>query len=172
MGTSLTTHTTAGSGTHSASDAAYTGSARATIATTILRVICGFLFLAHGWQKYFEYTIAGTQSTFASMGIPASDIVAPLVATLELAGGVALILGVLTRPVAALLALNMFGALVTQHLPGGVFVDNGGFELVLAFGGGAAAIAVLGGGAWSVDRMLFARSTGRAARFLYSGSRA
>jgi len=86
-----------------------------TSARTILRVIAGFLFAAHGWQKFNEFTIAGTQAAFTQMGVPAAQAVAPVVATLELVGGVALILGVLTRVFAVLLALDMLGALFMVH---------------------------------------------------------
>ncbi|MGO4491939.1 DoxX family protein, partial [Arthrobacter sp. 2YAF22_2] len=68
-----------------------------TTARTILRIVTGFLFAAHGWQKFNEWTIAGTQASFAQMGVPAANFTAPVIATLELVGGVALILGVLTR---------------------------------------------------------------------------
>lgn len=78
-----------------------------TVARTVLRVVVGFLFAAHGWQKYNEFTITGTQGAFAQMGVPAADVVAPIIATLELVGGIALILGLATRPFAALLTLNM-----------------------------------------------------------------
>ena len=85
-----------------------------TVALTVLRVVLGFLFAAHGWQKFNEWTIAGTQASFAKMGVPAADVMAPAVAVLELAGGIALILGILTRVVAALLVLDMLG----RALPG------------------------------------------------------
>src|SRR4029453_3293103 len=97
-----------------------------TTALTILRVIAGFLFAAHGWQKFSEWTIAGPQAPFAKMGVPAAELAAPAVATLELVGGIALILGVLTRVFAALLAVDMLGALFLVHDPAGVFVANGG----------------------------------------------
>lgn len=128
-----------------------------TSAITVLRVILGFLFAAHGWQKFNEWTIAGTQAAFTQMGVPAANISAPLVAGLELAGGVALILGVLTRVVAALLALNMIGALFLVHAPAGVFADKGGYELVLLLGAAALALALTGAGRVSVDRVLFGR---------------
>ena len=89
-----------------------------TSARTILRIVTGFLFAAHGWQKFNEFTIAGTQAAFAQMGVPAANVAAPVVATLELVGGVALILGVLTRVFAALLAVNMLGALFLVHASG------------------------------------------------------
>jgi putative oxidoreductase len=132
-----------------------------TAARTILRVVVGFLFAAHGWQKYNEFTIAGTQGAFAQMGVPAADLVAPIVAALELVGGIALILGVLSRPIAALLTLDMIGALVLVHASAGVFVETGGFELVLLLAAAALAVALLGPGRLSVDHALFGRKTSK-----------
>ena len=129
-----------------------------TSARTILRVITGFLFAAHGWQKFNEFTIAGTQAAFTQMGVPAAQAVAPVVATLELVGGVALILGVLTRVFAALLALDMLGALFLVHASAGVFVATGGYELVLILAAAALAVALVGAGKLSADRALFGRS--------------
>ncbi|WP_115788303.1 DoxX family protein [Arthrobacter silvisoli] len=126
-------------------------------ALTVLRVIVGFIFAAHGWQKFNEFTIAGTQAAFTQMGVPGASVVAPIVAGLELAGGVALIAGLLTRVFAALLAVDMLGALVLVHAPAGVFVANGGYELVLALGGGALAVALAGAGRLSVDAAAFGR---------------
>lgn len=134
-----------------------------TTAITVLRVILGFLFAAHGWQKFNEWTVAGTQAAFAQMGVPAAQISAPLVAGLELAGGIALILGVLTRIVAALLALNMLGALFLVHAPAGVFADKGGYELVLLLAAAALTLALTGAGRVSVDRALFGRGNSRLA---------
>lgn len=133
-------------------------SSLSTTALTVLRVIAGFLFAAHGWQKFNEFTIAGTQASFAQMGVPGASAVAPVVATLELVGGVALILGLLTRVFAALLAVDMLGALFLVHAPAGVFVANGGYELVLLFAGAALAIALAGAGKISADNALFGRS--------------
>ncbi|QOD03509.1 DoxX family protein [Pseudarthrobacter sp. BIM B-2242] len=128
-----------------------------TAALTILRVALGFLFAAHGFQKFNEWTIAGTQAAFTQMGVPAANLTAPLVAGLELVGGIALILGVLTRVVAALLAVNMIGALFLVHAAAGVFADKGGYELVLLLGAAALALALTGAGRVSVDRALFGR---------------
>ena len=126
-------------------------------ALTVLRVIVGFIFAAHGWQKFTEFTIAGTQAAFGKMGVPAADVVAPIVATIELVGGIALIAGVLTRVFAALLALDMLGALFLVHAPAGLFADKGGYELVLALAAGAAAVALAGAGRISIDAAVFGR---------------
>jgi putative oxidoreductase len=132
-----------------------------TAARTILRVITGFLFAAHGWQKFNEWTIAGTQAAFAQMGIPAAGLAAPAIATLELVGGVALIIGVLTRVFGILLALDMLGALFLVHAPAGIFAATGGFELVLLLAGAALAVALVGAGRLSADRALFARANSK-----------
>lgn len=138
-------------------------SRRTTTAITTLRVILGFLFAAHGWQKVNEWTIAGTQASFAKMGVPAADVMAPAVAVLELGGGVALILGLLTRVAAALLALEMLGALFLVHAPAGVFAANGGYELVLLLAVASFALALTGAGRLSADRALFGRGNSRLA---------
>ena len=122
-----------------------------SIALLVLRLVFGFIFAAHGWQKYFDFTLAGTTSSFEQMGVPAAALAAPVVATLELAGGVALALGAATRVIAALLALDMLGALLMVHAGAGIFVGNGGFELVLLLAGGAAVLALAGPGRFAVD---------------------
>ena len=132
-------------------------SALTTTALAALRIILGFLFAAHGWQKFNEWTIAGTQASFAKMGVPAADVMAPAVAVLELAGGIALILGILTRVVGALLVVDMLGALFLVHAPAGVFAANGGYELVLLLAAASFALALTGAGRMSVDRALFGR---------------
>ncbi|GAA3712328.1 DoxX family protein [Zhihengliuella alba] len=141
-----------------------TSSSAATAARLILRVAVGFLFLAHGWQKFTEWTIAGTTESFAQMGVPAAEIAAPFVAGLELVGGALLILGFLTRPIAAMLTVDMLVALFLVHLGAGVFVSEGGYELVLALGAAAAGIALLGAGKFSVDAALFGRRQGAVAK--------
>ena len=132
-----------------------------TSARTILRVITGFLFAAHGWQKFNEWTIAGTQAAFTQMGVPAAGLAAPAVATLELVGGIALIVGVLTRVFAVLLALDMLGALFLVHVSAGVFAATGGYELVLLLAGAAVAVALVGAGKLSADRALFGRANSK-----------
>ncbi|MDQ0662330.1 putative oxidoreductase [Arthrobacter ulcerisalmonis] len=138
-------------------------SALTTTALAALRIVLGFLFAAHGWQKFNEWTIAGTQASFAKMGIPAADLMAPAIAALELAGGIALILGILTRVVAALLVLDMLGALVLVHAAAGVFAAKGGYELVLLLAAAAFTLALTGAGRLSLDRALFGRSKSRLA---------
>ncbi|MEX5302010.1 DoxX family protein [Kocuria sabuli] len=136
---------------------ALTGSTPASAGLTVLRAVLGLTFLLHGWQKFTEWTIAGTQASFAEMGVPLAEVAAPAVAVLELAGGALLVLGLATRVVAALLALVMLGALVLVHLPAGFFVADGGIELVLLLAAASLLFALAGAGRWSVDHLIAAK---------------
>jgi putative oxidoreductase len=143
MNTSTTTSTT-------------TTSALTTIALTILRVVIGFVFVMHGWQK-FEMGIPAIQSGFSQMGAPAAEITGVLVILLELVGGFLLILGFLSRLIAALLTVEMIGAWALVHASKGFFVNEGGFELVLVLAAAALTIALAGPGRLSQDYALFGR---------------
>lgn len=133
-------------------------------ALAVLRIALGVVFFAHGWQKIFQFTLPGVQSSFGQMGVPAAEIAGPVVAFLELIGGAALVLGLVTRVVGALLALDMLGAIVLVHGQSGLFVDQGGMELVLLLGVGALALAIAGAGRFSLDALLFGRRGGRVAQ--------
>lgn len=120
---------------------------------TILRAVVGAIFIAHGGQKLFVYGFAGVAGAFEGMGIPMAGLVGPAVALLEFFGGLALVLGVLTRLVAPALALNMLGAILFVHLPAGFFLPNGS-EFALSLFGSAAFLALVGAGDYSVDARL------------------
>jgi putative oxidoreductase len=139
------------------------GSSAATLGLTVLRVVLGATFLLHGWQKVTEWTIAGTQASFAQMGVPAAELAAPVAAVVELVGGLMLLLGLGTRVAAALLALTMLGALVLVHLPAGFFAADGGVELVLLLAAASVLFALAGAGRWSLDHVVAAKR-GTAAR--------
>lgn len=78
----------------------------------------------------------------------------PLRTLVEIVGGVALVIGLLTPVVALLNTLTLLGALVLVHASHGMFVDNGGFELVLALLAGLLPLVVLGAGKFSADTLL------------------
>ncbi len=126
-------------------------SAAASMGLLVLRVVVGAIFAAHGAQKIFEFTIPGTIGSFADMGVPLAEIAAPVVAFLELVGGILLILGFLTRPVGILLTIDMAMALALVHLPAGLWVAEGGYEFVAVLGVAALALALTGAGRYSID---------------------
>jgi putative oxidoreductase len=120
---------------------------------TVLRAVVGFTFFMHGWQKVFELGITGVVDAFVQMGVPLPAVTAPLVSMLELVGGAAILLGLGTRWLAILLALDMLGAIALAHLPSGFFAPNG-VELPLLLLGGALALVLTGPGACAVDRLI------------------
>jgi len=126
-------------------------SAAPSFGLLVLRLVVGGIFAAHGAQKVFEYTIPGTIGSFSGMGIPLPEIAAPLVAFLELIGGILLALGLFTRPVGILLAVDMVVALVAVPLPAGLWVGEGGYEFVAVLGVAALALAFTGAGRFSLD---------------------
>ncbi|WP_350350958.1 DoxX family protein [Microbacterium sp. A8/3-1] len=129
-------------------------SAATSAGLLVLRVVVGAIIAAHGAQKIFEYTLPGTIGSFAGMGIPLPEIAAPVVAFVELVGGILLIAGFFTRPVGILLAIDMAVALVAVHLPAGLWVGEGGYEFVAVLGVAALALAFTGAGKFSLDRAL------------------
>jgi putative oxidoreductase len=132
------------------------------IGLVLLRAVVGAVFIAHGAQKLFVFGLDGLTGGFGQMGIPLASVVAPGVALLEFFGGMALVVGLLTRPVAAGLALTMLGAMVFVHLPAGFFLPDG-YEFVLTLMGVAVALVVMGAGAYSVDAAIAGRGEGGAA---------
>jgi putative oxidoreductase len=129
------------------------------LALLVSRVALGVILVAHGWQKLSEWTVAGTAQSFSDMGVPAPTASAYFVTGVEVLGGAALVIGLFTPVVALLNMVTMLGALVLVHAENGLFVDSGGYELVLALFAGLATIAMLGGGRFSTDGVL-----GRSAR--------
>lgn len=118
------------------------------------RVALGVIFLAHGLQKLNVWGLDGTTSAFDGMGVPAAGLSAFLVTWLEILGGIALIIGLLTPVFAALLTIDMIGAIFITHVDNGMWVADGGYELVLALGAASLMLAVVGAGKFSADGAL------------------
>jgi len=122
------------------------------IAAFLLRVSMGVLFLAHAGLKLFVFTPAGTAGFFESLGLP--GLLAYVVIIAELAGGVALVLGVWTRTVSLALLPILLGSIYTPHGAAGFFFSNegGGWEFP-AFSAVALLVqALLGNGAFALGR--------------------
>jgi putative oxidoreductase len=115
-----------------------------------LRLVVGLVFAMHGGQKLFQFGLGGTTAFLAQLGVPIPGLAALVVIAVELLGGLAILLGLFTRPVAILLAVNMLVALLTVHLRNGFFVPDG-IEFVLTLLGGALSLAGLGPGPLSFD---------------------
>lgn len=126
------------------------------IGLAALRAVVGIVFVAHGLQKLLVFGIDGLTTAFTQMGIPGAAVAAPLVMFAELAGGLALLAGALTRVAGAGLALVMLGAIGFAHLSAGFFNPNG-FEFPLTLLAATLTLALTGAGQFSVDAQLAAR---------------
>lgn len=124
------------------------------IGILIARLVLGVIFLAHGLQKFNSWGYEGTKAGFEGMGVPAPAVSAFVATWIEILGGLALILGVLVPVFGVLLFLLMLGAFFIVHVENGIYVGDGGFELVAALGAGALLLAAVGAGAFGVDRFL------------------
>jgi len=125
-----------------------------------LRIPAGIIFIAHGAQKLFGsfggYGLEGTGQWMASIGLEPGYLMALAAGSAEFFGGIALLIGVLTRPAALVLAITMLVAIVTVHLPHGLFMSNNGYEFGLALLAITLALIFNGGGKFSIDRALSA----------------
>ncbi len=121
----------------------------------LVRAATGLFFVPHGMQKLFGAwggNIANTAEGFAKQGLEPGLFWAYYIGGLEFFGGIALAVGLLTRPVAALFAGFMAVAAFHVHMKIGWFWNARGMELPLYLMLITLAIAVRGGGALSVDR--------------------
>jgi len=91
----------------------------------VVRIVTGVLFVTFSLGKFVDH--AQESADFDHYGIPAPEVATYLVGVLELVCGALLIVGLLTRAAAALLAADMVGAIATAGR-----VDGGSFHLGVA----------------------------------------
>ena len=133
-------------------------------AITVLRLVLGIIFFAHGAQKmlgwFGGYGFTGTMGFFTGMlHIPA--VFAFLAIAAEFFGGLGLIFGLLTRVAAFAISCNMIVAVAMVHHQFGFFMNwtgaqkGEGYEYHLLLLAALAVLMIRGAGAASVDRFLF-----------------
>jgi len=130
----------------------------AGLAGLILRAPIGLILAAHGAQKLFAwfggYGLEGTGQWMASIGMTPGYLMALLAGSAEFFGGLALVLGLVTRPAAAVAAFTMLVAIFTVHISNGLFMSNNGYEYALTLLVALLAIVVQGAGSLSLDKLI------------------
>lgn len=129
-----------------------------SLANLVLRVPTGIILAAHGAQKLFAwfggYGLEGTGQWMESIGLAPGFLMALLAGSAEFFGGIALILGLLTRPAAIVSAFTMVIAIFSVHFSNGLFMSNNGYEFALSLLAITVALAIQGGGRFSVDKAI------------------
>ncbi|WFU06821.1 DoxX family protein (plasmid) [Rhizobium sp. CB3171] len=124
-------------------------SKHAQTALAVLRIVTALLFIEHGTMKLFSFPSDGVAGTEGLVGLSPFMLTAGL---LEVIGGLAVLVGVLTRPVAILLSGQMAVAYWMIHLPGNsIFPVLNGGDAAILFCFVFLYLALAGPGAWSLD---------------------
>jgi putative oxidoreductase len=129
----------------------------APAATLVIRIMVGAVFVSEGIQKFMYVAEVGA-GRFAKIGLPAPHVLAPLVGGTEIACGILVLLGALTRVAVLPLLIVMATALATTKLP--ILRESGfwkmahemrtDFSMVM----GLIFLLIVGAGRWSVDQRI------------------
>lgn len=129
-------------------------SALTDLAILLLRIAIGVIFIAHGAQKSFGAFggpgIDGVIEMVKGMGFNPPILWGWAVALSEFLGGIAVLLGVLPRTGAALIAVTMAVAILKVHGPKGLFAMQGGFEYPFLILMVALSLVITGAGKFSI----------------------
>ncbi|MDX1402340.1 MAG: DoxX family protein [Kiloniellales bacterium] len=113
---------------------------------SVLRIMAGLLLLQHGTTKYLHFPASKMSGAEPLSRSGAAGLI-------ELIGGVLIVIGLFTRPVAFILSGTMAVAYFYAHFPRGFFPLLNGGELAALYCFVFLFIAAAGGGAWSADQM-------------------
>jgi putative oxidoreductase len=117
----------------------------------LARLLLALIFLGAGWSKIGGYE--GTLGYMAAMGVPGAIL--PLVIVAEIGGGIALLIGFLTRLAGLGLAVFSIASAILFHADFGNPVEQIMFMKNLAIAGGLLLLVVHGAGRFSIDARLF-----------------
>jgi putative oxidoreductase len=116
---------------------------------SILRIVVGLVYLQHGLNKLFNFPPFPNHAAYNLF-----SLVPGVAGLLETFGSLLIILGLFTRPVALLLSGEMAIAYFTVHIHRGFYPLLNGGELVVLYSFTYLYLFVVGGGCWSLDRLL------------------
>ncbi len=115
----------------------------------IARILIAILFLVAAYNKFSN--LAGTTAYFTNLKFPSPQIVAPVIATVELALGVLVLAGIKTRLTALAIVAFVIAAALIAHMDWKAAGQLANFTKNLAIAGGCLALFITGAGAYSVD---------------------
>lgn len=119
-----------------------------------LRIVVGIIFIVHGGQKLFVFGFSGFAGFLVQQGIQPAMFWSVIVTLVEFLGGIAILIGFLTRWAALLLAVDMLVAVLAVHLKKGFFVSQGGYEFALLNLAACLTLLLAGAKKPSVDQAL------------------
>lgn len=129
--------------------------------TLPIRIGAGLTFAAHGSQKLFGwfggYGLEGTAGWMESIGLAPGILMAGLAGGAEFFAGLLLVVGLLVRPAALVLAITMLVAIITVHLENGFFMATNGFEYALVLLVISATLVIRGAGSASIDKAFLSK---------------
>ncbi|MGI2259438.1 DoxX family protein [Shewanella sp. GXUN23E] len=138
--------------------------ADSSLAPLALRIPAGVIFTAHGAQKLFGmfggYGLSATGQWMESIGLAPGLLMALLAGGAEFLGGLLILMGLLTRPAALVLAFTMLVAIVSVHLGNGLFMSNNGYEFGLVLLAVSLSLLLSGCGRFGLDRYWLTRLSG------------
>ncbi|HEX7342377.1 MAG TPA: DoxX family protein [Rhodanobacteraceae bacterium] len=119
---------------------------------SILRIVMGFLFMQHGCEKLFGFLPGHGQFHLISSA-HLFTLHPGLAGILEFGGGLLILLGLFTRPVAFILSGEMAFAYFMVHIHGGLWplVNYGGMAVAFCFV--FLYLSAAGGGPWGIDSL-------------------
>jgi putative oxidoreductase len=121
----------------------------------LIRFGAGAVIFYHGFAKLFRGLAPAAANGFASMGFPIPEALAYGLGVLQLLGGAALAVGLLTRPIALLFAVEMIFSVIFHYRNGYTFAaPGGGYEFPLVMLLLYVAIFFRGAGRCSLDKMI------------------
>jgi putative oxidoreductase len=120
---------------------------------SILRIIAAFLYMPHGAQKLFGFLAAQGASTVPLLSLRG------VAGILEFFGGLLILLGLFTRPVAFILSGQMAVAYFMVHAPNGFWPLQNRGELAALYSFVFLYLCAAGGGQWSLDELIRGRKS-------------
>jgi putative oxidoreductase len=136
-------------------------SSRAPSAAILIRLMVGAVFLSEGIQKFINPSAVGS-GRFAKIGLPSPEISAPLVGVFEIACGILLLIGLLTRLAAVPLIVIMLTAISTTKIP--ILMSAGFWQMAhdsrtdWSMLLGSVFLLIVGAGRWSLDSYISSRT--------------